>query len=52
MQTPTQEVLARSEIVNFKLPVGEAVFWRGRFLNGEALCRAETRLRYGSAGLE
>lgn len=45
MQIPTQEVLATSEVVNFKLHVG-----RGCFLNGGALSRAESHLRTGSAG--
>lgn len=47
MQIPIPEVLATSEMVSFKLHVG-----RGCFLNGEALPRAESHLRTGSAGHE
>lgn len=47
MQIPIPEVLATSEMVSFKLHVG-----RGCFLNGEALPRAESHLRVGSAGHE
>lgn len=46
MQIPIHN-MATSEMVNFKLPVG-----RGCFLNGEALPRAESHLRIGSAGHE